>query len=97
MPPYSASWRITVARNRFGIEGDAVIHSDRDDFPEVRDEYVAVGGAEAEQVSVARRAMRLVVPKGKEQGAFQQEPVGVAGRRHATQQPFQSKRFKTRL
>lgn len=51
---------------------------------------VDVVGAEAEQIGVAGGPVRLVIPEGKQQGAFQHELVGVPGHRHPVQEAFQA-------
>ena len=82
--------RIGRARDRLGVEHDAVVHCDAADGSEDADQRGHVVGAEAQQVGVACRPVRLVVPELEQQRALEQEVRCVLGDGQPVQQAFQA-------
>ena len=65
--------------DRGGTEPDPVFHRDPADFAEGGHDRVDVIGAKAQQVGIARRPVRQVIPDRKQQCALEQEVVRVDG------------------
>jgi hypothetical protein len=82
--------RIGVPATEPGVEGDAVVAWDAGDGSEDIDQRVHVVRAEAHQIGVACRAVRLAVPELEEQRALEQEVGCVLGDRQPVQQAFQA-------
>ena len=59
------------------VEAHSVVSLDRHDFAERREQRILRRVPEAEQVHVARRAVRLVKPGGQQHCALQDEPLTV--------------------
>lgn len=78
------------ALDRTRIERDAILHLDPADLAERRHGGVDVVRAEPQQVRIARRPMRLVVPQRKQQRTLEQVVGGMRRDRQPVQQPLQS-------
>jgi hypothetical protein len=85
-----------VFADGIGLHGVEVKHPaatqvDGGDFAEGGDQVHLIVGAEAQQVGVSGRAVRGVLPQRKEQGAFEQEAVGMGRHPDASQQALHAK------
>ena len=78
------------ASNRLEIEDQAIVNRGRANGAKGRDAGVDIVGPEAEQVCVSRRPMRVAVPQGEQQRAFEQVVRRMFGDRQAVQQTLQS-------
>jgi hypothetical protein len=85
------------ARDRIGVEHDAVVHRDAADGSEDANERSHVIGAEPQQIGVACRPVRLAVPELEQQRALEQKVRCVLRDRQPVQQTFQPYRVRVRL
>lgn len=78
-----------VDLKRSGIEGDTVVGLDGTDFLETTQRELRITFAEAEQVEIAGRAMRIIEPVSQQHRTFEDELVLVLADAEPVEQPLQ--------